>query len=373
MHKKKIKKSFLILYYFILPLASIFFIFFSIIALLPPSEIIILSGPKNGFFSTASEAIKLGLIKENINSNIKYVENTKNIIKEVNNSTLNRPHIGFIAQDISDESTGKIFSLGKIATEPLWIFSLKSSEIRSVNGLLGKVIAIGPEESGVRVLSERILNLYGINSTNSVFVEEHMLPAKTKLINNEIDAAFFLLPMNSPIIDDLGGNSNVQLVGFDEAEALSHTLKVLEKVIIPKGVFSLSPRIPQNDVTTVAVPVSVIIGDHVGIGLTALIANILKEEFSKETIFVEEHVLPNFHYDGLRPSPVAEEIYIHGLPFITDIFGTKLGLVLAYAAQPLLVAIGAFVLLIGIIITYTEIVPVLIQVRKLFFDRNLKK
>jgi TRAP-type uncharacterized transport system substrate-binding protein len=369
---KRNKKLFFLVYYFAIPAIGLIYILCSIISLLPPSEIIILSGPKGGFFSTVSNTIKVGLAKENIKAHIRYVNNTSDIIKEVNKFSSSRPHIGFIAQNISNDSSENLFSLGKIATEPLWLFSSKSSDINSVNGLLGKIIAVGPQHSGVRVLSEKILGLYGVNNTNSFFVEEHLIQAKAMLKKGDIDAAFFLLPVNTPIIKELADNSEIKLIGFEEAEALSHTIKVIEKVIIPKGTFSISPREPEKDVTTVAIPVSVIVGDHAGIGLSVIVANILRTEFSKETFFAQDQVLPAFHYEELRPLPAAREIYEYGLPFITKIFGTKLGLVLNYAAQPLILTIVSFVLLLGIVITYTEIIPVLIQVRKLFIGAAKK-
>ena len=365
---KVTKKSGLFFYYFITPLAALIYVLCCIISLLPPSEVIILSGPPGGFFSTTSEKIKSSLNKANIRARIKHVENTKTILTEVNSASSDRPHIGFVAQDISKDSTEGLFSLGKIATEPLWLFSLKSSEIKSINDLLGKIIAVGPKDSGVRELSERILSLHGVNKHNSIFVEAQIVQAQDKLNRNEVDAAFFLLPFTSTVVKELALNETFHLIGFKEAEALSHKINFLEKVVVPKGAFSISPRNPKNDVTTVAVPVSVIAGDHAGIGLSAFVANILKTEFTEETCFVQDRTLPTFVYKKLRPLPAAKEIYANGLPFISDVFGVKLGLILTHAAKPLLVTIGVLVLLLGIIITYTEVIPVLFQVRELFVD-----
>ena len=71
-------------------------------------------------------------------------------------------------------------------------------------------------------------------------------------------------------------------------------------------------------------------------------------------------------YHELEPHPAAKDLYESGLPSWVDIFGTRYGLMISYAAHPIVFVFLTAVVIFGFVITYAEIVPVLISVRDLF-------
>ena len=357
---------FLYVYYFAVPLFSILAVIVSFFALLPPKDVVILAGPKEGYFAKAAATIRDELTVFGINARIEYNEDTTSIIDRLNNPDPAGPHLGFVAQDLAGAPTDKLFSLGMIAIEPLWLFAPADSSIQTIRDLKGKSVSIGPIGSGVRVLSQTLLDLYGINQTNTQFVDNSIADNLPALVNGRIDAAFFLLSSNTPMIEQLMSRSDLQLIGIKEAEALSHKINHLERVVIPKGAFEVMNLRPRYDVETLALPVTVIVSEGSGDTLSALVANILREQYAFETLFTKDYDLPSFVYHELEPHPAAVDLYEVGLPYWTQIFGKKYGLMISHAAHPIIFVFLTAVVIFGLVITYAEIIPVLISVRELF-------
>ena len=357
-------------YYFVIPNIAIISIVFSFFSLIPPKEIYILSGPKGGFFSLVSEELKEELDKYSIKVTIDHTENTTNIIERLNTKSGNRPHLGFLAQDISDKYYPNVYTLGAVAIEPLWVFTDVTRNIKDIRQLKGLSLAVGPKGSGVRRISERILKFYGIDETNTKFIETQILDAEEALINRRIDAAFFLLPARTPIVKNLATRHTLKLLNISESEALSHFIDPLEHVIVPKGAFKISPLVPHKNVDVIALPVSIVVADNAGMGLGALIAAILKDKYPKQTFYSVDEDLPKFSYQGIKRLSAAEEIYQTGLPYLTEVFGLKYGLVLAYAFKPIVYIFVSTVLFIGVMNTYFNLVPIWSGIMALFSSKR---
>ena len=295
--------QFLYLYYIAVPLISIVAIIVSFVMILPSRDIVILAGPEEGYFASVATTVSNELRSFGINAQIEYIEDTTDIIDRLSSPDTSGPDLGFVAQDLANTPTNRVFSLGMIAIEPLWLFAQATGDIQNIRDLKGRVVSIGPEGSGVRVLCSRILNLYGITESNTTFVSLSIGDSTVALKAKRIDAAFFLLSANTPVIKELNSQTGIQLVGIEEAEALSHKISHLERVIIPKGAFEIRSLRPGKDVETVALPVTMIVGKKAGDTLSALVANILRENYASETLFTKDYELPYFVYHELEPHP----------------------------------------------------------------------
>ena len=356
----------LYVYYLVVPLVSILSIIVSFFALMPPREIVILAGPEEGYFANVATTISKELASFGIIAQIEHIEDTTHIIDKLNKANKEGPHLGFVAHDLSATPTDGVFSLGMISLEPLWLFAPTNSDTRNIRDLKGKVVSIGPEGSGVRALSQQILGLYGIVETNTKFLDYGIMDSTSALDEKRINAAFFLESANTSVIEQLNSRTDLQLIGIDEAEALSHKINHLERVVIPKGAFNVRDLRPPNNVETLALPVTVITSKKSSDTLSALVANILRENYAWETLFTKDYELPYYIYNELEPHPAAVSLYDSGLPYWTKIFGKKYGLIISYAAHPIIFVFFSAVVIFGLVITYAEFIPILISVRDLF-------
>ena len=358
--------QFLYFYYIGVPLIGILAIVVSFVTILPPQKIVILAGPEEGYFANVAATLSNELRPLGINVQIEHIEDTTHIIDRLNGADTSGPHLGFVAQDLAATPTDRVFSLGMISIEPLWLFSQATGDIRNIRDLKGKLVSIGPEGSGVRVLCTRILNLYGITGSNTTFVNLNIADSTVALEDKRIDAAFFLQPAKTAVIKRLNTQTGLKLIGIEEAEALSHKISHLERVTIPKGAFEIKRLRPSKDVETVALPVTMVVGKEASDSLSALVANILRENYAWETLFTKDYELPSFVYHELEPHPAAVDLYDNGPPYLTKLFGTKYGLIIIYAAHPIFFVFLTAVVIFGMIINYAEIVPVMSSVRDRF-------
>ena len=111
---------------------------------------------------------------------------------------------------------------------------------------------------------QELYALIGITESNTTFVNLSIADSTVALEDKQIDAAFFLLSAKTPVIKRLNSRIGLQLIGIEEAEALSHKISHLERVIIPKGAFEIRSLRPGKDIETVALPVTMIVGKEAG-------------------------------------------------------------------------------------------------------------
>ena len=368
-NKTKLNKKtlFLYIYYFIFPIFTVLIILISISNYLPPASIKILSGPKNGFFAEVAEGLKSDLVQYGVKADIVYLQQSTEIIDIIQQD---EGGIGFLAHEIASDDYKDVYSFGAIAIEPLIIAARHDSGLNDIRQLKGLRLVVGPIGSGVRHLSEKILSLYGINNNNSLFLDVEYSQSVTELIDGRADAAFFLLPVNSLFIKEVSKNHALRLVAINESKAVANKFKHVTNVSIPRGAFQIEPVMPGVNVSTVALPITLIAHQNSGVGLGGLIASILAKRYDKERFFAEDQKFPEFIYDELKPMPVAEDIYANGEPALTQYIGLKYGIILSYAADPFVLVLLSLVVFLGVVITYTEIIPVLITVAYLFRSKK---
>ena len=136
--------QFLYFYYIAVPLISIVAILVSFVTILPPRDIVILAGPEEGYFANVAASIRNELRPLGINAQIEHIEDTTHIIDRLSGADTSGPHLGFVAQDLAATPTDRVFSLGMISIEPLWLFSQATGDIRNIRDLKGCLLYTSP-------------------------------------------------------------------------------------------------------------------------------------------------------------------------------------------------------------------------------------
>lgn len=72
----------------------------------------------------------------------------------------------------------RFHSLGRVAVEPLWVFTYGSSETHRLNELNGEPIHVGSMESGTRTLSALLLERNGVRFKEAMWLDTPMKPPK---------------------------------------------------------------------------------------------------------------------------------------------------------------------------------------------------
>ncbi len=141
-----------------------------------------------------------------------------------------------------------LVTLGSIYYEPLWVF-YRGPTIDDFDGLRGKRIAIGPEESGTRALALQLLAVNAAVLPPTALLPEHGQVANAMLLERKIDALFMVGPPDSPLVERLISAPGIRLLSLDRAEAYTRRFPALSKLTLPQGVFDFVKNVPSRDVT----------------------------------------------------------------------------------------------------------------------------
>jgi TRAP-type uncharacterized transport system substrate-binding protein len=280
--------------------------------------IVIEAGPIGGFFYTSAETIKNKLKEKNINAIVINREDTLKIIDDVNDPK-SKVDIGFIAQDLNEIKYKNVTSLGSIILEPLFIFHRKDISAKSPADFKGLRVAVSPVNSGTRVVTEQILEIYGVNELNTKFYPYTLSESANALKDGTIDVAFFLQPANNKTISELGKNPKLKVMSLNQAVALTRKFNYLYSATIYAGGFDLKNNIPEEDVKVIATPVTIVAKNNLPQSVVSAISLILKEEFRNPNIVSDTGTFPTMDYEkNIFINQKADEIF--RIPFGSEPF-----------------------------------------------------
>ncbi len=145
------------------------------------------------------------------------------------------------------KNMGGVFT---IYPEIVHVVATKSSGVRSIAGLRGKKIVLGPQGSGTEVNAIQILEAHGLKLSDVQPERIDAAAAADQLKDGRVDAAFFTTGMGSAVIVDtfISGKTALVPVTGGEAEALIKRYPYYTSVKVPANTYK-----DQAEVQTVAV------------------------------------------------------------------------------------------------------------------------
>ena len=294
-------------------------IFFFISGFLKEQSIYIEAGPKGGFFDTSAHVLKKRLKEYDINAEVINREDTIKIVDDINDNK-KKIHVGFVAQDLKNAQFKNVEALGSLILEPLFIFYRKDLDLNSLADFKGLKVGIGPENSGTRLLAETILNLYGVDSKNTTFIDQTHSIHFDMMEKGELDVGFFLLPANNQFVFKLGTNPGLKIFSLKNSKAISRRFDYLYPEIVQAGGFDLRNNIPNEDIQVVSLPVDLVAKKNLDPSIVVAISLILKEEFKEPNIISDASSFPSMEYiKNLEVNKRAKEIIempFGSLPFL---------------------------------------------------------
>jgi len=208
-----------------------------------------------------------------------------------------------------------LVSLGSLYYEPLWVF-YRGAPITDLDGLRGKKIAIGAEETGTRALALQLLAMNG-----AVLPPTQMLPlggkeAEEQLTSGKIDALMVVAPADSGSITRLAATPGVRLLSFERAEAYTRLFPYLNKLILPRGVFDLATNVPAKDVVLISPTANLIARDSLHPALAYLLMRAATEIHRGAGALDREGEFPSPRDTGFPLSDEARRFYKSGPPLL---------------------------------------------------------
>jgi hypothetical protein len=282
----------------------------------PPKELTISAGPQGSIFYGIAEkyqkALKKNGIKLNILSSKGSLENLKRIYEKETKVDL------ALVQSGSEEETKKyrrLVSLGGLSYQPLFFF-YRGNPVERISLMKGKKIAIGPEGSGARKLSLKILKLNNIEEGPDLITMEGD-GVSDALINGSIDGAFLMGEDASVnVLRKLLYAKDIQLMNFKNADAYIRKIDILHIMDLPEGVLNFEQNIPKEKIILMGPMVELIATKNLHPALSDMVLDAAMEIHGTAGIFKTRGQFPVAVENKIRLSDDAERFYKSGKSFL---------------------------------------------------------
>ncbi len=291
----------------------------------PPSRITIATGDRSGAYYAfakryarhfAEAGIEL-VVRETAGS----MENYQLLADDASDVSIAIVQGGTAARPLSPN----LQAVGSLYLEPIWIFHRGSRPLTRIEQLSGRIIAIGAEGSGVRVISRQLFDESGLIAgaapdpvTGSATRFEPLggEAAVEALKKGEIDAAVFVISPTSPIVRDLIDEPDIHLMDFELAEAYHRRMDFLSSVTLPEGVLDLKANLPGRTVTLPAPAANLVVRSDVHAAVVPLLVEAAKEAHERGGLVSEPGMFPSLRYTEFPINPAAKHYFENGPSFL---------------------------------------------------------
>jgi len=249
----------------------------------------------------------------------------------------------------------KLFSMGRLITEPVWIFYRGDATLSSITDLKGKRILIGPEGSGTAALAKRLLDANGVTAENSTLIASQLPDYVDTFAQGGADAGFLVLGTEARTVQRLLHQDGTKLMSMAQADALIQRYPYLSQVTMRRGVVDFAQNIPPADTVLVSTKAMLLVSDDLHPALLAVLAQAVLKVQTQPTLKPSgESKLFALGTEGLTDDPEfpmiddARRVYKSGPTFFQRILPFWLATLIDRAAILILPVIGVVLPLIRI-------------------------
>ncbi|MDY0248927.1 MAG: TAXI family TRAP transporter solute-binding subunit [Pseudomonas sp.] len=302
-------------------LAALVAALFYFVAPPPPMHATMSTGSAGGGYAQFAEKLRLELAKEGfeltlINSKGSR-DNTERLLDDDSGVQLALLQSG---QELELDALQRqqLISLGAVFQEPLWLFARKDLPIQTLNDLVSLRTAIGSANGGTRMMVDPMLAANQIDQQNlpEIWQAYSGKKALAGLLADELDAAFFLGPAESAVVQAAASHNELQLVSFDQAAAYRARLPFITEIKVGQGLLNLATNQPQQDTTTISPVAMLMANESFHPALTALILAAAQEVMKSGTLIDKPNTWPKNLPNDFTPLTEAEYFHNKGLPLL---------------------------------------------------------
>lgn len=282
----------------------------------PPDHLYISSGAPGGSYQLYVERYRQVLAKNGVElreqSSAGSMENLKRLLDEDDDTEIALVQSG----TANGVNVDKLYSLGYLYYEPLWVFYRADRELDRLTHFKGRRIAIGAEGSGTRKLSLQLLEANGIGPKDALLLPLGGLPAVEAMQARKVDAVFLVGAERSAAVWSLLYADGVRLMSLAHAEAYARLFPHLARLTLPQGAIDMTRNIPPRDVALVSPMATLVAHDSAHPALVQLLLQAAQEVHREAGIFQRPGEFPRAGAADFPLSPDAERFYRSGKPFL---------------------------------------------------------
>ncbi len=278
----------------------------------PPSQFTIATGRSHQIYEGIAKQYQEILARSNVELNLRLTNGALENIGLLNDPASN-VSAGIVQGGISNEAQSPdLRSLGRINYQIYWIFYRASDLLSDLRQFKGKRIALGPQGSGQRPMTEKILAASGVNSENTTLLGLTAQDAASALNDGDIDVLFLPFALDSVILYGLLTNPRIKAMSFTEADALVRIFPFLVRLVMPRAVINFEKIVPANELVLIAASNVVLVRKDVHPALIDLLAHAIIETHRKPGVFEQAGEFPTLTDPEYPMAETARDFYKNG-------------------------------------------------------------
>ncbi|MDJ0739043.1 MAG: TAXI family TRAP transporter solute-binding subunit [Gammaproteobacteria bacterium] len=295
-----------------------FVVAFQFIKPAPPDRVVMATGSPEGAYHGFARRYAAYLAREGIELELQptagSVENIR--LLRAGEVSLALVQGGVETPTDADADGVALQSLGSVYYEPLWLFHRRDRTLRDLRDLDGLRVAVGPEGSGTRALVARLLRDNGLAAETANWVGEGGQGAVDALLGGVVDAAFFVISAESPLIELLLRHPEFSAADFARADAYTRRYRFLNSLLLPRGALDLAADIPSRPVRLLAPAANLVVHPDLHPAVIDLMLQAATQVHRDGGWFEEHDEFPQPALLAYPLSAEADRFYEHGPPLL---------------------------------------------------------
>jgi len=289
----------------------------------PPTSVEVLAGVKGAYFETASQQIESFIKKDGFSIKISNTDNSSDIVNQIIDPKT-KTEAGFVAQDLRGLDLATVESYGVVAVRGMMLFAKGVAQDSNVMSLAGKPIVMLPESSASSQVCMSVLNKYFSGANKPTYVFAPTLPdAIDRFVRSAGEAICIFDDYRSEPIRRAALAWQSVSLSVPDALAIAQDSGWLTTKKIPSGAYSTNPRLPQDELTTIGLPIQFFAKSDLHIAAKVALSRAIFTAFSMDDR-IDERTYPYLPSGGVPTSDRAESIYGGGLPWMYRLMSFRL-------------------------------------------------
>jgi TRAP transporter TAXI family solute receptor len=281
----------------------------------PPRTIVISTGsPESGYHRTAlryQPILARDGVQLELRTSVGAIENVARMMDPASGVD-----VGFVQAGTSFAANAPdLVSLASLYYEPLWVF-YRGASIRDLDGLRGRRIATGPEESGSRSLALQLLAMNAAVLPPTELLALDGNEAAEELVRGKLDAMMYVGPPDSPVVERLVASPGVHLLSFERAHGYARRFPFLTPVVLPRGVYDFARNLPAEDVTLLAPTANLVARSKLHPALAYLLLRAASQVHGEATLISARGEFPVLKDADFPYSEEARRYFRSGSPLL---------------------------------------------------------
>jgi len=290
----------------------------------PPRTLVMTTGGESGGYHHFGLALKQRLAEEGLTLELRTSSGSVDNLERLSDGS-GAVQLGLIQSGttslIEPQRLAGLESLGAIYHEPLWLFQKRDAGIARLSDLRGRQISVGSAGSGTWAVVRSVFNQLDGQAGEDELANGNwrQLPdsASARALHaGELDAAFFVLPVDNAMVRQLLADPDLELVNLGQTEALAARLPFLEKLSVAEGLFDLQRNIPAERTELLSPVATLVINEAFHPALASLVLQATTDVLRQGSLLDPPGSFPAATPMELELSGEAEYYHERGVPFL---------------------------------------------------------